>query len=282
MGCIPLSENQPKTPQVAPWRNTRHEIIFEADTKAGKTFDIVLIVSIFLSIIAVMLDSVEWFNSRYASPIHIAEWCFTILFTIEYILRLISVRQPLRYTLSFFGIIDLLATVPTYLSLFLPQAQYLLVIRILRVLRIFRVLKLTHYLGEAQFLLQALQASRRKITVFLFTVVNLVVVVGALMYLIEGELHGFSSIPRSIYWAIVTITTVGYGDVAPQTPAGQALASLLMILGYAIIAVPTGIVTNELALEARRQKVSTQCCPECSAEGHDTDAVHCKYCGGIL
>ena len=277
MGCIPLSENQPKTPQVAPWRNTRYEIIFEADTKAGKTFDIVLIVSIFLSIIAVMLDSVEWFNSRYASPIHLAEWCFTILFTIEYILRLISVRQPLRYTLSFFGIIDLLATVPTYLSLFLPQAQYLLVIRILRVLRIFRVLKLTHYLGEAQFLLQALQASRRKITVFLFTVVNLVVVVGALMYLIEGELHGFSSIPRSIYWAIVTITTVGYGDVAPQTPAGQALASLLMILGYAIIAVPTGIVTNELALEARRQKVSTQCCPECSAEGHDTDAVHCKY-----
>ena len=282
MGCIPLSENQPKTPQVAPWRNTRHEIIFEADTKAGKTFDIVLIVSIFLSIIAVMLDSVEWFNSRYASPIHIAEWCFTILFTIEYILRFISVRQPLRYTLSFFGIIDLLATVPTYLSLFLPQAQYLLVIRILRVLRIFRVLKLTHYLGEAQFLLQALQASRRKITVFLFTVVNLVVVVGALMYLIEGELHGFSSIPRSIYWAIVTITTVGYGDVAPQTPVGQALAALLMILGYAIIAVPTGIVTNELALSARRQTVSTQCCPECSAEGHDTDAVHCKYCGGTL
>ncbi len=277
-----MSENQPKTPPVATWRNTIHEIIFEADTKAGKAFDIVLMVSIFLSIIAVMLDSVEWFNSRYASSIYVVEWCFTIIFTIEYILRLISVRQPLRYTLSFFGIIDLLATVPTYLSLFLPQAQYLLVIRILRVLRIFRVLKLTHYLGEAQFLLQALQASRRKITVFLFAVVNLVVVVGALMYLIEGELHGFSSIPRSIYWAIVTITTVGYGDVAPQTPAGQTLASLLMILGYAIIAVPTGIVTNELALEARRQKVSTQCCPECSAEGHDTDAVHCKYCGGTL
>jgi voltage-gated potassium channel len=277
-----LSENQPKTPQVAAWRNTLHEIIFEADTKAGKTFDIVLIVCIFLSIITVMLDSVEWFNSRYANPIHIAEWCFTILFTIEYILRLISVRQPLRYTLSFFGIVDLLATIPTYLSLFLPQAQYLLVIRTLRVLRIFRVLKLTHYLGEAQFLLQALQASRRKVTVFLFAVLNIVVVVGALMYLIEGEQHGFSSIPHSIYWAIVTITTVGYGDVAPKTPAGQALASVLMILGYAIIAVPTGIVTNELALEARRQTVSTQCCPECSAEGHDTDAVHCKYCGGTL
>lgn len=277
-----MLENQPKTPQVAAWRNTLHEIIFEADTKAGKTFDIVLIVSIFLSIITVMLDSVEWFNSRYANPIHIAEWCFTILFTIEYILRLISVRQPLRYTLSFFGIVDLLATIPTYLSLFLPQAQYLLVIRTLRVLRIFRVLKLTHYLGEAQFLLHALQASRRKVTVFLFAVLNIVIVVGALMYLIEGEQHGFSSIPHSIYWAIVTITTVGYGDVAPQTPAGQALASVLMILGYAIIAVPTGIVTNELALEARRQTVSTQCCPECSAEGHDTDAVHCKYCGGTL
>ena len=279
-----MQENDPQknAAQSANWRNNLHEIIFEADTTAGKTFDIVLIVSIMLSILTVMLDSVKWFNSHYATPIHIAEWCFTVFFTIEYILRLLSVRQPMRYARSFFGIIDLLATIPTYLSLFLPQAQILLVIRILRALRIFRVLKLAHYLGEAQFLLHALRSSRRKIIVFLFTVLNIVVIVGALMYLIEGDQHGFSSIPYSIYWAIVTLTTVGYGDIAPQTPAGQSLAAMLMILGYAVIAVPTGIVTSELTLSAQRQTISTQCCPECSAEGHDVDAVHCKYCGGTL
>jgi voltage-gated potassium channel len=279
-----LQENDPQknAAQSANWRNSLHEIIFEADTTAGKTFDIVLIVSIMLSILTVMLDSVKWFNSRYATPIHIAEWCFTVFFTIEYILRLLSVRQPMRYARSFFGIVDLLATIPTYLSLVLPQAQILLVIRILRALRIFRVLKLAHYLGEAQFLLHALRSSRRKIIVFLFTVLNIVVIVGALMYLIEGDQHGFSSIPYSIYWAIVTLTTVGYGDIAPQTPAGQSLAAMLMILGYAVIAVPTGIVSSELTLSAQRQTISTQCCPECSAEGHDVDAVHCKYCGGTL
>ena len=282
---IPLlqkNRSQANSPPSTGWQKKLHEIIFEADTKAGKTFDIVLICCIVLSIVAVMLDSVEWFNSRYADPIHIAEWCFTIVFTIEYVLRLISVRQPLRYARSFFGVVDLLATVPTYLSLFLPHAQYLLVIRTLRVLRIFRVLKLTHYLGEAEFLIDALQASRRKIIVFLFVVLNIVVIVGALMYLIEGDQHGFSSIPHSVYWAIVTITTVGYGDVAPETPIGQAMAALLMILGYAIIAVPTGIVSTELALGAHRQTVSTQCCPACSEEGHDADAVHCKYCGSAL
>ena len=264
------------------WRRTVHEIIFEADTPIGKAFDVVLIVSIFLSIITVMLDSVEWFNSRYAGPIHIAEWCFTVLFTIEYILRLLSVRHPTRYALSFFGIVDLLATIPTYVSLFLPQAQYMLVIRTLRVLRIFRVFKLAKYLGEAQYLMQALKDSRRKIIVFLFTMLNIVVIVGALMYLIEGDAHGFHSIPHSVYWAIVTITTVGYGDISPETPAGQALAAILMIIGYAIIAVPTGIVSSELALGTRKQTVSTQCCPECSAEGHDADAIHCKFCGSAL
>ena len=259
-----------------------HEIIFEADTPAGKIFDVTLIVSIVLSVLTVMLDSVKWFNIRYAETLYISEWCFTVLFTVEYILRLLSVRRPLSYTLSFFGIVDLLAIIPTYLSLFLPHAQYLLVIRTLRVLRIFRVFKLAKYLGEAQYLMQALVASRRKIIIFLFTILNVVVIIGALMYLIEGDEHGFTSIPHSVYWAIVTITTVGYGDIAPETPFGQALAALLMIIGYATIAVPTGIVSAELALGARQQNVSTQCCPTCSAEGHDTNAVHCKYCGSAL
>jgi voltage-gated potassium channel len=279
-----LPANQPHTHEhpASPWRHALHEIIFEADTPSGKAFDVILIISIVLSVFAVMLDSVEWFNTRYAGPLHIAEWCFTVLFTIEYVLRLLSVSRPLRYARSFFGIVDLLAIIPTYLSLFLPHAQYLLIIRTLRVLRIFRVFKLAKYLGEAQFLMQALQASRRKIIVFLFVVLNIVVIVGALMYLIEGAEHGFHSIPHSVYWAIVTLTTVGYGDVAPETPIGQALAALLMITGYAIIAVPTGIVTAELALGVRQQNVSTQCCPACSAEGHDTDAVHCKHCGTAL
>lgn len=279
-----LQENHPQTERrrASNWRRALHEIIFEADTPAGKAFDVTLIVTIALSVVAVMLDSVEWFNARYSGPLHVAEWCFTVLFTIEYILRLLSVRHPRHYAQSFFGIVDLLAIVPTYLSLFLPHAQYLLIIRTLRVLRIFRVFKLVQYLGEAQYLMQALKASRRKIIVFLFTLLNIVIIVGALMYLIEGDEHGFSSIPHSVYWAIVTITTVGYGDVAPQTPAGQALAALLMIMGYAIIAVPTGIVTAELALGSGKQTISTQSCPECSAEGHDADAVHCKYCGAAL
>ena len=276
-----MRDNRPHT-TAPPWRRKLHEIIFEADTPAGKAFDIVLIASIVLSVIAVMLDSVEWFNARYVEQLHVAEWCFTGLFTVEYILRLISVGRPLRYARSFFGLVDLLAIIPSYLSLFLPHAQYLLIIRTLRVLRIFRIFKLAQYLGEAEFLAKAMMASRRKIIVFLFTVLNIVVIVGALMYLIEGDEHGFHSIPHSVYWAIVTLTTVGYGDVAPETPLGQALASMLMITGYAIIAVPTGIVTAEIALSAREQNVSTHCCPGCSAEGHDDDAAHCKHCGSAL
>jgi voltage-gated potassium channel len=231
-------------------------------------------------VVAVMLDSVKSINIVYREHLYTLEWIFTILFSIEYILRLISVDRPMAYATSFYGVIDLLAILPTYVSLVVPGAQYLMVIRILRVLRIFRVLKLVPYLGEANLLWRALKASRRKITVFVFSVLVVVSVCGSLMYMIEGEQNGFTSIPRSIYWAIVTLTTVGYGDISPQTPVGQVLAAMIMILGYGIIAVPTGIVTAELAHMGK--PISTQACPSCSAEGHDTDAKHCKFCGAHL
>jgi len=273
-----LSEDKRALPS---WRSKLHEIIFEADTPAGKLFDILLIISILLSVMAVMLDSVSDIRSEHGQFLFAIEWLFTILFTIEYILRLLSVGRPLSYATSFFGIIDLLAIIPTYLSLLLPGTQYLVVIRILRVLRIFRVLKFVQYIGEANLLMKALRASRRKITVFLFTVLTVVVIFGSLIYLIEGEEHGFTSIPRSIYWAIVTLTTVGYGDISPKTAIGQALASIIMIMGYGLLAVPTGIVTVEMA-QAFEKNVSTQACPECSAEGHSFDAKFCKYCGAKL
>ncbi|KAA3619635.1 MAG: ion transporter [Calditrichaeota bacterium] len=266
--------------QQVQWRQKLHETIFEADTPVGKYFDIVLMILILLSVITVMLDSV---NSLHQFRIYFIfiEWVITIVFTIEYILRLIAVVRPLAYARSFFGIIDLLAVLPTYISLFLPGTHYFLVIRSLRVLRIFRVLKLVKYLKEAQLLLRAMHASRRKIIVFLFAVFSLVLILGSLMYVIEGEENGFTSIPRSVYWAIVTLTTVGYGDMAPVSALGQAFASLIMVLGYSIIAVPTGIVTVELS-RASETRVSTQACPVCSAEGHDFDAVYCKYCGARL
>lgn len=263
------------------WRHALHEVIFEADTPAGKLFDVVLIVSIVISVVLVMLDSVSSIRTSYGRYLYIGEWFFTILFSIEYILRLMSVGKPMAYAKSFFGIVDLLAILPTYLSIIFPGTQYLLVIRLLRVLRIFRVLKLVSYLGEASILMQALRASRRKITVFLFTVLILVVIFGSLMYLIEDPDSGFTSIPQSIYWAIVTLTTVGYGDISPQTGLGQLLAALIMVTGYSILAVPTGIVTVEMAQSFKRN-ISTQACPTCSAEGHDADAKHCKYCGAKL
>lgn len=262
-------------------RRRIHEIIFEADTPLGKSFDILLIVSILISVVTVMLDSVASIELRYGNLLYWVEWFFTILFTVEYLLRLYSVGRPIKYATSFFGVVDLLAIVPTYISLFVPGAEYFLVIRLLRILRIFRILKLATYIGEAQLLMKALKASGRKITVFLIAVLTLVIIFGSLMYLIEGSENGFTSIPRSIYWAIVTMTTVGYGQVAPQTPLGQFMASIVMILGYGIIAVPTGIVTAEMSHSFRRQ-VSTQSCPECSAEGHDPDAQHCKFCGSQL
>jgi len=272
-----MSEKRPPANQN--WRHRLHEIIFEADTPAGKLFDLVLIFSILASVLVVMLDSVATLQQVYGRYFYLAEWFFTLLFTLEYLLRLLCIGRPLKYAGSFFGIVDLVSVVPTYLSLVLPGGKYLLVIRILRLLRVFRVLKLVPYLGEANFLLRALKASRRKIAVFLFAVLLLMVIFGSVMYIVEGPRYGFTSIPRSIYWAVVTMTTVGYGDISPQTDLGQAIASLVMIMGYGIIAIPTGIVTAELTVNL---PVSTQSCPECSAEGHAVDAVHCKYCGARL
>ena len=267
----------------SPWRSTLHEVIFEADTPAGKWFDVLLILAILTSVLLVMLDSVNVIQKSYGKILLAGEWLFTILFTIEYILRLLSVGRPLAYATSFYGVVDLLAILPTYLSIFLPGAQYLLVIRILRVLRIFRILKLVQYLGEARMLTRALRASLRKIVVFLIAVLTLVTIFGAFIYLVEDPENGFTSIPKSMYWAIVTLTTVGYGDISPQTVLGQLLSSVIMIIGYGIIAVPTGIVTVELAQAFKRQQqVSTQACPECSGEGHDWDAKYCKYCGSRL
>jgi voltage-gated potassium channel len=270
--------------QPAPPKSRRvrlHEIIFEADTPAGKRFDVALLWAILLSLATVMLESVSSIKAQYGDLLRGLEWFFTGLFTVEYALRIFCVARPARYMTSFFGLVDLLSILPTYLSFFIAGTQSLLVIRALRLLRVFRVLKLTQYVGEAQVLTAALRASRPKITVFMGVVMTSVIIVGTAMYLIEGEKSGFDSIPRAMYWAIVTMTTVGYGDIAPQTVAGQTLAALLMILGYAIIAIPTGIVSSEL-MRKPSGKVSTQACRVCGAEGHDHDASHCKYCGGAL
>jgi voltage-gated potassium channel len=263
------------------WRAKAHEIIFEADTPAGKAFDIALIVTILLSVVAVLLESVAPIRARYGSVLRTTEWVITILFTAEYILRLLCVGQPARYARSFFGIIDLLAILPTYISVIVPGAQALAVVRVLRILRVFRVLKLVQYMQEARVLRQALANSGRKILVFLFVVFTMVIIVGALMYLVEGSDAGFTSIPISVYWAVVTLTTVGYGDIAPVTALGQFLSALLMIVGYGIIAVPTGIVTTEL-VRGQGREITTQVCHECSLEGHDPDARHCKRCGAGL
>lgn len=263
------------------WRSVLHEVIFEAETRAGKTFDVTLICCIILSVTAVVLESVGSIRPKYGDLLYLIEWFFTLLFTFEYILRLFAVRKPLRYATSFFGMVDLLAIIPTYLSVFLVGSQYLLTIRILRLLRIFRILKLTEYLSEASVISTALRASRRKISVFLLAVFSLVVIIGSVMYVVEGEANGFTDIPTSIYWAIVTLTTVGYGDLSPKTALGKTLASIVMIMGYGIIAVPTGIVTVELS-QAARKPATTQSCPVCSEQGHDIDAVYCKYCGAQL
>ena len=271
----------PESPPPAPWRTRMYEVIFEADTPAGKLFDVALIWLIIASVLAVMLESVQSLRAQYGSVLRGAEWAFTLLFSVEYVLRLICVRRPARYAASFFGVVDLIAILPTWLSLVVPGGQALLSVRALRLLRVFRVLKLGHHVKEAGVLLRALRATRYKITVFIAAVLTLVVILGSLIYLVEGASNGFTSIPKSVYWAIVTVTTVGYGDIAPRTAVGQLLAAFAMILGYAIIAVPTGIVTVELD-RAARTDVSTQACPNCTREGHDRDARHCKYCGGKL
>ena len=264
------------------WRNRLHEIIFEADTPAGKAFDVALIWSIVVSVALVTLESVPSISREYGRSLYMAEWGFTLLFTAEYVLRILSVRKPRHYVLSFFGLVDFLAILPTYLSLLIPGIQSLLIVRVFRLLRVFRIFKLGTYLNEAQMLSSALRASRAKITVFLLTVGATVVTMGAIMYVVEGPEHGFTSIPTAIYWAIVTMTTVGFGDITPKSPFGQLLASCLMIAGYGIIAVPTGIVTTELARASRILETSTQACPNCSREGHDRDAAFCKFCGSKL
>lgn len=257
-----------------------HEIIFEADTWEGKAFDIVLFVCIIASVLVVMLDSVKHYHESYGEWFYTLEWVFTLVFTFEYVLRLYTVKKASSYAFSFFGVVDLLSILPTYISLFVPGAQMLMVIRFLRVLRIFRVLKIAQFIQEIDELNKAVAASRRKIMVFIFTVISLTVVIGSLMYLIEGEENGFTSIPRSIYWAIVTLTTVGYGDISPQTPLGQFFAVVVMIAGYGIIAVPTGIVSAELSRV--NISTSTQSCRSCGCEDHAEDAVYCKKCGEKL
>jgi voltage-gated potassium channel len=258
-----------------------HEIIFEADTPVGKAFDICLILAILLSVATVLFESVASINQEYGQILYYIEWGLTLLFTIEYIARIKAVGRPRAYIFSFFGIVDLIAIIPTYLSIFISGVQMLLVIRILRLLRVFRVFKLARYISESQTLIRALKGSKNKIVIFLITIFNLVVIIGTIMYLVEGPLHGFTSIPKSIYWAIVTMTTVGYGDISPQTPIGQLLASMVMIIGYAIIAVPTGILTVELS-RTHEDKVSTQSCPSCATEGHPYNATYCFRCGKPL
>ena len=261
-------------------RKKLYEVIFKADTPAGKAFDVVLIICIVASVGVVMLDSIRSVRDQYQSLLYGLEWFFTVLFTIEYILRLYCVPSKLKYAFSFFGIVDLLAIMPTYFGLFVRALSTLRVIRILRVLRIFRILKLGNHTRQADILRQALYASRQKIIVFLCFVLTLVVIIGALMYSIEGTLDdtGFTSIPVSIYWAVVTLTTVGYGDISPQTPPGQLLAMIVMLLGYSIIAVPTGIVTAQIAQTPPKDSP----CPNCAAQKHDTNAQFCNQCGSAL
>jgi voltage-gated potassium channel len=272
--------------QLKPWQQRLHEVIYEADTPVGKFFDVVLIVVILMSVGAVMLESIKSLNNSYRVVFVTLEWIFTLLFSIEYILRLICIKKPSKYVFSFFGIIDFLAILPSYIGLFLIESNVhsFAIIRLLRVLRLFRVLKLTQYLQEANILSVALNASRRKVLVFFSSVLVLSFILGAMMFLVESPTNpNFSSIPKGIYWAIVTITTVGYGDIAPVTNLGQFLSAFVMILGYAIIAVPTGIVTVELNHAMRKAELNTaQACQSCCKEGHDRDAIHCKYCGDEL
>jgi len=265
---------------LSPWQLKLHEIIFEADTGAGKLFDILLLFAILLSVATVMLESVNSISAIYGEELRIIEWVFTLLFTLEYIARLVSVGKPLKYVFSFYGIIDFVSIIPTYLGVFITGTQSLAIIRSIRLLRVFRILKLAQFVSEANALIKALKASRAKIVVFLFALLSLTFILGTVMYLIETPESGFTSIPRSIYWAIVTLTTVGYGDIAPQTVLGQTLASFIMIIGYAIIAVPTGIVGAELI--KTNPKTNTQACPSCSLEKHDDNAKHCKFCGENL
>lgn len=264
------------------WKSKLHEIIYEADTKEGKLFDIILIITIVISIILVMLESVSSIDQKYHNFLNISEWIITILFTLEYIARIVCIKKPSSYIFSFYGIIDLLATIPKYLSLIFIGTHALIALRALRLLRVFRILKLARYMGASINLITALKASRIKIMVFLFAILVLTIILGTVMYLIEGPENGFTSIPYSMYWSIVTLTTVGYGDISPNTPFGQFIASIVMILGYGIIAVPTGIVTSEMTKANSSNQSNTQHCPNCAADVHLNDATFCHKCGKKL
>lgn len=288
---MPADNQHRASTDASSWRQRGYEIIFEAETPAGKWFDVVLLIAILLSVLVVMCESVESIRTEKLQLLRGLEWFFTLLFTVEYVLRILCAPHPVRYIFSFYGIVDLLSIVPTYLTLS-PFAngngtQRLAVIRALRLLRAFRIFKLGHMLTEAAALRQAIWSARSKIAVFLYVVVIAIVIVGSAMHLIEGKLDqqadvttGFDSIPESMYWAVVTMTTVGYGDVSPSTPLGKFLAACMMMLGYCMIIVPTSIVSAELAIGSK--PLTTQVCSECMAEGHDRDAKHCKYCGSQL
>lgn len=275
------------------WRDKLHEIIYEADTPAGKLFDVILLIAILASIVLVMLESINSFDQKYHTFLNISEWIITILFSVEYIARIITVKKPLKYILSFYGIIDLLSTIPKYLSLIFAGSHALVALRALRLLRVFRILKLARYLGASNQLANAIKASRAKIAVFLFAVIIASIIFGTIMYLVEGEENGFTNIPKSVYWCIVTLTTVGFGDIAPQTPVGQFIAAIIMIMGYGIIAVPTGIVSAEYTKavgdddklsdeeleQLKNVQLNTQCCVNCLAETHKDGAEFCYKCG---
>ncbi|QXP73633.1 ion transporter [Tenacibaculum sp. HL-MS23] len=262
------------------WKDKLHDVIYGTDTPAGKLFDIVLLFAILISILLVMLESIESFDNKYHDFLNTAEWVITFLFTIEYFARIISIKKPSKYIFSFYGVVDFLSTIPKYLSLFLIGSHSLVALRAFRLLRIFRILKVSRYVGESNQLIKSLNASKAKIGVFLYFVLIVCIILGAVMYFIEGAENGFTSIPRSIYWSIVTLTTVGYGDIAPQTALGQLIASITVIIGYAIIAIPTGIVSSEMA---RKQALSdSKKCPDCSTTGHKDDAEFCYNCGTKL
>jgi voltage-gated potassium channel len=263
------------------WRYYWYDVVFHSSTPKGRLFDLVLLILILLSVLVVMLDSVPSISEKYKLDLIRLEWFFTILFSVEYILRIVISKKPGVYIKSFYGIIDLLSILPTYLSLLVAGTQYLLVIRIIRILRIFRVLKLTRYMKASHVLVVSLRQSRFKIIVFFEVLITTVVIMGSLMYLIEGPENGFTSIPTSIYWAIITLTTVGFGDITPATALGQFMASLIMVLGYSIIAVPTGIISAEIVKAGNTPKKFRRC-KECNAESHDEDALYCKYCGEPL
>jgi voltage-gated potassium channel len=264
------------------WQQALYRVVFESDTPAGRAFDIALVLLIITSVVVVMIDSVEFVRRRHGPMLDRIELAFTFIFTLEYVVRLCGVQRPLRYATSFFGLVDLLAVLPTYMALFFPEAAALINIRMLRLLRIFRILKLGAYVDEFRFLGEALYASRRKILVFLVTVVMIMFVSGTLMYLVEGPANGFTNIPTAIYWAITTVTTVGFGDIAPKTDLGRLIASLMMLLGWGILAVPTGIVTAEMTRQRFTAARTERRCAECNADGHDVDAAFCKACGRAL